>query len=334
MKLSHAQKIRLGLFFLGGLLILLLTMLTLTGLNIFSPRDRYRIRFQESVGGLSASAPVKHWGVPVGRVEDMQVLEDGGGTVEITIAVEKDLPLYEGIRAVLDTSGITGVRTVNLTGGDPDRPRIKPGSLIPAGASFIDRITGRAEDIAIKAEMVLNQFAQWSSAANRVRAENMIDATTQLANTANAFLNTNRLPTQRALDAIGATRGEIPALSQKLQNAIDSSSASFEKTLKAIRDPLTDLEPGELRNAVIAVRDAGRHVERRFSEEEAGIAISELKNTMRTLNRTLSSVEVTVRTGQEDLTATMQSLRKAAEDMEEFGRIIAQDPGALIRGQE
>jgi hypothetical protein len=52
------------------------------------------------------------------------------------------------------------------------------------------------------------------------------------------------------------------------------------------------------------------------------------------MNKTLSRVELTVRTGQEDLTATMRSLRKAAEDIEDFGRILSQDPGALIRGQE
>ena len=56
---THAQKIRLGVFMLLATLLFLGSVGTLAGVKLFNPRDRYFVRFTESVSGLEVGSTVK-----------------------------------------------------------------------------------------------------------------------------------------------------------------------------------------------------------------------------------------------------------------------------------
>ena len=45
------------------------------------------------------------------------------------LSVETDVVLYEGAKAVLDMSGLTGLKTINLIPGDPRRAKIASGGI-------------------------------------------------------------------------------------------------------------------------------------------------------------------------------------------------------------
>ncbi|MEZ0310278.1 MAG: hypothetical protein ACAI38_00795, partial [Myxococcota bacterium] len=75
-------------------------------------------------------------------------------------------------------------------------------------------------------------------------------------------------------------------------------------------------------------------LEQRLSPEEGGVAIRNLGVAMTEVAKILQEADIAFRASREDFTATMASMREAADNFREFSRILAQDPSALLRGRE
>ncbi len=341
MNLTRAQKIRLGAFMLTGTLLFTGAIAALAGLQVWEKRAVFKVRFAEEISGLEVSAPVKYQGLRIGRVEDMVIAPDDPTAIEVTLGLDPRTVLYEGTEAVLDRSGLTGLKTINLTPGDATKSRLVPGSTIPAGQSFVDRITGRAEAIALKMELITDQLADWTKPANRARVERLLENTTTLAKEVEGFLATNREPTRAALQGVAQASATVAGLggegAQSLKVVRDEAVKTFEEartTLRELRRPLSQVDPKEVAQVVSSTERAMRSLDNRLSSKEIGQAIDQLISTLEQVTQLLQSVDLAVRAGRDDFVSTLSDLRQAAEDVREFSRIIAQDPSALIRGKE
>jgi len=93
----------------------------------------YKIIFDGSVSGLSASGPVQYNGLPVGKVTDLYLMERNPNKVIAVIEVDARTPVKEDSVAQLELSGLTGVAFIQLTGGSPESAelRAKPGQEYP-----------------------------------------------------------------------------------------------------------------------------------------------------------------------------------------------------------
>lgn len=79
----------------------------------------YRIRFPDSVSGLTAGDSVKYRGIDVGTVRSMDIDPDDSRLVLVDVRLRKDAPVRTDTRASLTMKGITGVVFIELNGGDP-----------------------------------------------------------------------------------------------------------------------------------------------------------------------------------------------------------------------
>ncbi|MDZ4254462.1 MAG: MlaD family protein [Sulfuritalea sp.] len=79
----------------------------------------YRIRFSDSVSGLTAGDTVKFRGVDVGTVKAMGIDPENSRLVRVDVRLRKDTPVKTDTRASLTLKGITGVVFIELNGGDP-----------------------------------------------------------------------------------------------------------------------------------------------------------------------------------------------------------------------
>ncbi len=79
----------------------------------------YRIRFPDSVSGLTAGDSVKFRGIDVGTVKSMSLDPDNARLVLVEVRLRKETPVKTDTRASLALKGITGVVFVELNGGDP-----------------------------------------------------------------------------------------------------------------------------------------------------------------------------------------------------------------------
>lgn len=86
--------------------------------------DRYEAHMKESVAGLSVNSTVKYRGVDVGRVKDITLMPDNPEEVLLTLDIARGTPIKTDTLAVLETQGLTGLATINLTGGSREAPTL------------------------------------------------------------------------------------------------------------------------------------------------------------------------------------------------------------------
>jgi phospholipid/cholesterol/gamma-HCH transport system substrate-binding protein len=111
-------------YFFEGLFIIVFTVaaaIVAVWLGSSGRRDdvTYRIRFPDSVSGLTAGDIVKYRGIDVGTVKSMDIDPDDSRLVLVDVRLRKDTPVRTDTRASLTMKGITGVVFIELNGGDP-----------------------------------------------------------------------------------------------------------------------------------------------------------------------------------------------------------------------
>lgn len=340
MQLSSGQKVRLGIFLVVAAGLLAAGTATLAGLTFLQPHISYRTRFEESVSGLERSAPVKYQGLHIGRVEDMHVAADNPRAIEVVLVVDPRTILFEGTTAVLDGSGLTGLKTINLTPGDMRAPRLKANAMLPSNGSIIDKLTDHAAAIVSDVRRVADQLARWASDENRDRAESLLSHLDSLVGHLDATMSAESKPFDRALSQVTATARSIELAADETAKTLSLARGSLQhleaeaqKTLEAVRRPLGDIDPKQVAGAFKALHIALVALDERLSGEETGRAIAGFGATMQRMNRLIGDVDIIVRAGREDFTASLSYVRQAAEDLREFSRILAQNPSVLVRGR-
>jgi len=109
-------------YFFEGLFIIVITLaaaFAFVWLAKSGHRDdvMYRIRFNESVSGMSLGDVVKFRGVDVGTVKAMAIDAADPRRVQVDIKLRKEAPVKTDTKAILKLKGITGVVFIELNGG-------------------------------------------------------------------------------------------------------------------------------------------------------------------------------------------------------------------------
>lgn len=340
MTLSRGQKIRLVLFVTTALVLFTAAMIGVVGLRFWKKETVYRTRFMESVSGLERNASVKYQGLRVGYVEDMYVAPDNPSAIEVRFFVASRTILHQGTVAVLDGSGLTGLKSINLTPGDPRQPRLEANALLPSGDSLFDKITDHAAQIVNDMRHVSSQLTHWVNDENRQKAERLLTHLDSLAEHLDNVLRTQQDPIAQAIAAVtsaarslGKAADETRKTMYSAQDLIAHVEGEAVESLQVVRRPFEEIDPKEVAAAIHAMHETLVRLEARFSNEEAGNAIANFQATMAKMNRLIGDVDIVVRAGREDFTASLSYIRQAAEDLREFSRILAQNPSVLVRGR-
>ena len=341
MNLTRAEKVRLGIFVGTASAVLLGTVIVLAGLKAFESRDEYRVRFSDNVGGLEVSAQVKYQGLRVGRVDAMHIAADEPSKIEVVLSVETGTVLYTGTTASMESSGLTGLKNINLSPGDPRQAVLPPGSMLPTEKSFFDKLTGQAEAITLKVETIANQLATWTSEENRIRIETILDNMSNLTASTNRLVTDVREPLTAALTEVAKSGNSVRATADATTKTLNEVRDELRLTLEAARGTLvetrrimTAIDNKQLSETVSAAASSMRSLDKRLSSAELGITIDRIGRAMAKLANLMDDLELTVRAGREDVIMSLKHVRQATEDLREFSRIIAQDPSVLVRGSE
>lgn len=98
----------------GTFILVLLGLIVFTVIWLssgFSGKDYlyYTVYMKESISGLSKDGPVEFNGVNVGTVKEMKINRKNLQLVQLTLEVEKDIPISMGTKAKLGMRALTGV---------------------------------------------------------------------------------------------------------------------------------------------------------------------------------------------------------------------------------
>jgi len=337
------QKARLGVFLLVGLVLILGGFALVAGIHLFKRYDTYKIRFRETVSGLSPGAAVKLRGVDVGRVEDIKIDPDDIEVVEVKIRVRHGTPILEGAWAQLVTSGITGVKFVDIQGAKKGAARMEAGSYIPSKRSTLSAITGRAETIAFKLEKLLNNALLATTPEHRKLVFDLVrkarDAFKNVSGLSKRLTTTvDQLEPKldRSLTDFARSARHIRRAATSLKFLVDRTQDDVHGTLAEARETLARLRKMSGRKG--ALGKSLRTFRRTMEKIQHKLAGPAMDRNMKILGRSLTAMRLLARDlrslvnrASVDVRPILRSLRNAAENFEEFARSVRENPASLFR---
>ncbi len=329
--ITRAQKARLGVFIVGSTALLVGAIALIAGLRLARDYDRYIVRYSDSVSGLEVGAAVKYHGLRVGKVDDMRIDDDDPRLVVVHLALNPGTPVTLSTRAEMGTVGITGLKYIELTEGRRGETRRAPGSEIPAGTSFIDRITGRAEEVARRADELLRLLTDMLDEPTRLRLQTLVasadDLALELRDTVRENRETFRTALQHARDLLDSARF-----------LVDTLGDGLDETMADIKSAVADLK-GVLDRDQLAL--LVRHVDQAVVAIHGKVQGADVKGTLTSVRDlatravgVLDNIDLTVVKGREGLFASLDYLLEGLENFAEFARMVRENPAILLRGPQ
>ncbi|HDT12375.1 MAG TPA: MCE family protein [Candidatus Marinimicrobia bacterium] len=318
---SKAQKIRLGVFLIFSISLLIVSFVIIAGNKLMQKRDIYYITYSDvSVIGLQTGSSVKFYGINIGQVDDITIEKDDINKITVKISVKEGTPIKEDMVATLVSIGITGLKQIELTGGTNEADFFVPGDTITAGISYFDDITGKAEQIAEKFELLLNNLISITAYDNQLKVKNILyQAENLLEENRQPLLNTFTnidSATLSLVELVNSTRSSLGKLDTIMANAIIFSENLASADIQSLSDDVSNTLNNI--NQTLAGADLAR-----ISEE----AVAALNN----FNNTITRVDLMVLRSRQDIISSLESLRQATEFLNQFSRQISDDPSILLR---
>ncbi|MEM7675473.1 MAG: MlaD family protein [Myxococcota bacterium] len=341
MNLTRSEKVRLGVFVLVGASIFFGSLLVLAGLKIWEKRDLYWVSFSESVSGLEPSAQVKYRGLRVGRIESMRIDPDNPTAIRAELSLIEGTVLFEGTQAVLEMSGITGLKVVNLTPGDPRGRQLEPGSELPAGLSLVGRIGDRADAISERLERVVLNLERWTGPQNAARLERLLQSSAQLLEDVDRLVVEAKDPAIAAMAEFERSGRAFRRVSEETAISMKALRVELVASLQQVRGVLSEIErimqavPTEdVQGTLRSAHQMMSRLNRQLAGDDIARSFAELRGALDNITTLAQDMDLTVRASREDLVLSLKYVRQASQDLREFSRIIAQDPSVLLRGTE
>jgi phospholipid/cholesterol/gamma-HCH transport system substrate-binding protein len=157
---GQADKFKIGLFVVAGLLLGVTLMVWLGAKPYFSPKKTVVAYFSESVQGLDPDSAVKFRGVPVGRIRAIRMAPDHR-LIEVVMGLDPGFQISDDLGVKIGFLNISGMRYLEMDRFDPEQPREPmtldfepPYPVIKTYPSDIGAIGDRLDKILRKAEAV------------------------------------------------------------------------------------------------------------------------------------------------------------------------------------
>ncbi len=317
-QVTRAQKVRLGIFLAAGLTVFVGGLLFLAGLKLIEGRDDYVVRFRDqdvSLNGLETGSPVKYSGIRVGRVDAVRVDPDDVSVVLVELSLDEGTPVAENSRADLGSQGITGLKYIELTRGKAGARIREPGEEIPAGTSRFDNLANKADQIAGKAEVVLDRIAVLAS---EDRLGRLIDTSEKLLATLNGVLIDNRESLKTLATSMTGTAEQANILAGELAKTAKQANALLAEATVLVKN--SKATPGRLD----AFLEQGTAV---LAESKVLLGPEGLQKTMARVNTMLAQTN-------RQVVETIGMIREAAQNAAVFTEKIRDDPSLLLLGDD
>lgn len=317
MMISRSQKIRLGIFITVSLAILFIAIAVLSVDRFLQKRDIYYVAYHDiSISGLDVGSAVKYLGITVGSVQDIEIDPEDINRIIIKVGIKKGTPIRNDVRADISTISITGIKLIELRGGTNEAPLLKPGEFIQTGTSFADEISGKAEVIADKIELLLNNLLVITQDNNRQRLNQLLEESAGTMAQLNTMLSTNKTGIASSLKNIDSLTHYLAATSQSMQ-----------VTMAALENVATsDTLLMTLRNITKIVG--------KLTEADIYTLVERLNASAENANQIMIEMDNLIRYNRSKINQTLDDLNETARALNNAARQIDENPAILLGGSE
>jgi len=307
--MTHEQKTRLGIF----LSLATVVFIAVAGFFILPKlRDTgeiYTVNFRNtSVQGLIIGSLVKYRGVEVGRVVRVRVNPTDLDSVLIDVKIREGVVVKKDMTALMAYVGLTGQKYIEISGGTLAAENLKAHGEIPTGRGLNEK----ADDIIKNIDTTAKRITELLAPENIERFSAFLD---------NA---------ERSSAAVsGVLEGRRASLENTLAN-LEKATAEFARATERFV-PMTDDLSRLVRTVEANSEKTLGNISDRFSAEELGQVLKDVRSFLDTASVTMKKVEGVLLEQQTELTRTFSSLGVAIENLARFSREIAEEPSAILR---
>ena len=266
----------------------------------------YDIFFSQAVNGLAKGSQVTFSGVPVGKIDTIELWPKDPSFVRVRISVDSKVPILIGTTATMQSS-LTGTGDILLEGAVKGAPPIicpedDSKALCPEGVPVIPTKRGGLGAILMSAPLLLDRLATVSERLNTLLSDENQQQIKGI------LVNTNRLTS-----SLADTSPEVKTTLTELQSTLKQATATlanFDKVAGSANTLLGDGQ-GSLRRELHSALQSAQGV-----ADELKATLSDARPAARQLSAsTLPDAEAALR----ELRAATRSLRSITEKIDEQG---------------
>ena len=291
---------KVGAFVLGCFAVLAFTIIYLLNAQYSGGTVQYRT-YLRYAGGLEPGASVLYGGMNVGKVTAVRPWGADPTRIEILLDVKKDTPLNEKSVAKLGFVSVMNSAALSITTGTIDAKRLAPGSTVASQeAASLDEIAGKLATVADSANTLITE------------AQGELNGISGNVNHLIANLDTmtgprNQKKVQAILDNVDRLVADERPKIDRLTDQLSQVSEHADDTIQNVNGTVTDL------------RDPVRK------------DLAELQTTLEEAKGLLQSMQVVVRANDYKIDDTVENLREATDNLNQFTNSLKQRPWSLIR---
>ena len=307
---TRREQALVGLFVIVATAVLVATVFGITG--AFGRTAKSFHAFFPFAGGLEVGSTVRYAGGPkVGRIEKLRINPQNPSNIEVTLAVQSDLPVKTDSHVRIMSMSPLGDNHLEIVPGSPQAELAKDGATLPADRYLdLNAITERINDLAPEAQQLLHTLNDRATElkVTIARVNDLLndDNRSNLSGTlaqAHQMLAENR-------PAIKATVGHLNASSEKLGPLLEDlrkTSAEANKTLD--------------------------HVDGLIGENRADVrqAVLDLRKSLANVTDLTGRIDQTLDVNSENIDEMLGNFRDASENLKEFTNTIRNKPYTLLR---
>jgi phospholipid/cholesterol/gamma-HCH transport system substrate-binding protein len=230
------------------------------------------------------------------------------------VALEPGTPIKRDARAEIAIIGITGLKMIEIRGGSQEEVLLNPGEYLRPGGSITEEITGKAEVIADKIEIVVNNLIKFTQPENLEKITLLADKATATFENLNLILEENRKDFRTTIKNINLTMARLDTMSYLLQASIDE---------------IHQLTTGDTLKQIV---ENVREVTEKLRESDIVSLVHRLDELVERVNYLLIAVDHDLERGSKDFLKSIQRLKSTLIYLDETSRLINEDPSILIRG--
>jgi phospholipid/cholesterol/gamma-HCH transport system substrate-binding protein len=322
---TKSQKIRVITLITVVAIISIYILFLLVGKKLMSRNDTYYIKLhKQSVTGLNIGTDVKYYGITIGKVTDIAVNKENVAEIIVTLSVKADTPIKETAEANLAYQSIaTGLKQIEITGGENQDKNLEPYEYIKAGSGLFDDISGKAEAIAQKIELLLSNLVNITSRENTNRFMILID---------NLEENSRKLDTLLAgtNDFLRKNEKDLSVILKKSSVMIENISDASNSAKLALNSLNSKLNSKEVEDILRNIAEIGNKI----NTDDLNEIVITTKNLIKRTDETVGLLDRTFIQGRGNLLRSLELFKETLENINEFAILIRDNPDILIRGKE
>lgn len=295
-----STEAKVGAFVLSCFAVLAFTVIYLLNAQFSGGTVPYRT-YLRYAGGLEPGASVLFGGINAGRVAAVRPWATDPTRIEILLEVKKGTPLNEKSVAKLGFVSVMNSAALSITTGSNQAKRLPPDSTIASQeAASLDEIAGKLATVADSANTLI---AQAQGELNDISG----NVNHLLANLDGMTGSRNQKKVQAILDNIdGFVADERPKLN-RLTDQLAMVTQHADTTIQNVNGTVTDL-----------------HDPMRKDLAELQAALEQAKGL-------LQSMQTIVRANDYKFDDTLENLRDATDNLNQFTNSLKQRPWSLVR---